>query len=62
MVPQLQVATKKLSTTRDEPFHLETKPTLSTKDVKSKPLSLEMFNKVASDLNTKGIINLQKYN
>ena len=59
LVPQLQVATKKPPTTIDEPLHLEPIPTPSAKDIKSKPLSLEMFNKVASDLNTKGIINLK---
>ena len=32
------------------------------KDITTEPLSLKLFNKVASDLNTKGIINLKKYN
>ena len=44
------------SSTIDEPLHLEPTPKLSAK------VLLEMFNKAASDLNTKGIINLKKYN
>ena len=47
------------SSTIDEPLQT---PKISAKDVKSEPVSLEMFNKAASDLNTKGIINLKKYN
>ena len=45
----------------DEPICLEPTPKLSAKDIKSKPVSLEMFNKAANDLNPKGIINLKKY-
>ena len=63
LVPQLQVTTTTPSTsTIDEPICLEPTPKLSAKDIKSKPVSLEMFNKAASNLNTKGIINLKKYN
>ena len=62
LVPQLQVATEIPSSTIDEPLCLEPTPKLSAKNVKSEPVSLEMFNKAASDLNTKGIINLKKYN
>ena len=62
LVLQLQVATTIPSSTIDQPLHLEPTPKLSAKDVKSKPVSLEMFNKAASDLNTKVIINLKKYN
>ena len=58
-----QIATTTPSTSAiDEPIHLETTSKLNAKDIKSKPVSLEMFNKPASDLNTKGIINLEKYN
>ena len=35
--------------------------TSTTTDYKSEPLSLEMFNCTATDLNEKGIINLKKY-
>ena len=35
--------------------------TSTTTDYKSKPLSLEMFNCAATDLNEKGVINLKKY-
>ena len=36
-------------------------PTSTTTDYKSEPLSLEMFNCTATDLNEKGVINLKKY-
>ena len=62
MVPQLQVSTDKPSTTVDVPLHLESTPKLSAKDIKSEPLSLEMFGQAASDLDTTGLINLKKYN
>ena len=35
--------------------------TSATSDYQSKPISLEMFNRAASDLNEKGIINIKKY-
>ena len=35
--------------------------TSSATNYKSKPLSLEMFNHAATDLNEKGVINLKKY-
>ena len=42
--------------------HMEPLPSTSTAtDYKSKPLSLEMFNHAATDLNEKGVINLKKY-
>ena len=44
------------------PIQLDSSPKLSSKEIKSRPLSLEMFNCAASDLDTKGIINLKKYN
>ena len=63
MVPKLQMETAKPSNTASIPFHsfqLEPSPMTST-DVKTGPLSLEMFNCTATDLNDKGIINLKKY-
>ena len=61
LVLQLQVATTTPSrSTIDESIHLEPAPKL--KDVIPKLVSLEMFNKAASDLNKKGVINLKKYN
>ena len=39
-------------------YKSETK-TNSQEDI-TKPMSLEMFNKAVSDLNTKGVINLKK--
>ena len=35
--------------------------TSTTPDYKSGPISLEMFNRAAADLNDKGIINMKKY-
>ena len=53
LVLQLQVATKMPSSAIDETLHLEPTPKFSAKDIKSKPVSLERFNKAAIDLNTK---------
>ena len=62
LVLQVHVATEIPSSTIDEPLHLEPTPKLSAKDVKLEPVSLEMFNRAVSDLNTKVIINSKKYN
>ena len=47
------------------PFHsmpMEPQPSTSTPtDYKSGPISLEMFNCAATDLNDKGVINMKKY-
>ena len=63
-VPKLQMETTKPSTTISVPYHpsqLEPSPMTST-DFKTGPLSLEMFNHAATDLNEKGVINLRRYN
>ena len=60
MVPKLQMETEKPSTTMDIPFQLEPSP-INTTDIKTRPLSLEMFNHAVNDLNDKGVINLKKY-
>ena len=39
---------------------MDPSPSTST-DYKTKPLSLEMFNRAATDLNEKGVINLKRY-
>ena len=63
LVPTLQMnkppanATVPYHTTHMEPLP----STSTTTDYKSKPLSLEMFNCTATDLNEKGVINLEKY-
>ena len=63
LVPGLQIATTTPSTSKiDQTILLKPGPKQIPRDITTKPLSLEMFNKVASDLNTKGIINLKKYN
>ena len=56
------MATDKPSTTVDVPLQLDSSPKLSSNEIKSGPLSLEMFNCAASDLDTQGLINLKKYN
>ena len=43
------------------PVYSSQRPKQTPKDNITKPMSLEMFNKAVSDLNTKGIINLKKY-
>ena len=61
MVPKLHMETTKPSTTISAPYHpprLEPSPTTTT-DFKTGPLSLEMFNHAAMDLNEKGVINLK---
>ena len=63
LVPKLQMETTNPLTTISVPYHpsqLEMLPTAST-DYKSRPLSLEMFNCAATDLNEKGVINLKRY-
>ena len=61
LVPKLQM--EKPLTTIPVPYctsPLEPLPSTST-DYKTKPLSLEMFNRAATDLNEKGVINLKRY-
>ena len=61
LVPKLQL--EKLPTTISVPYcasHMDPMPSTST-DYKSKPLSLEMFNHAATNLNEKGVINLKRY-
>ena len=61
LVPKLQM--EKPPTTISVPYHmspLEPSPSTST-DYKTKPLSLEMFNHAATNLNEKGVINLKRY-
>ena len=61
LVPKLQM--EKLPTTISVPYHtspLEPLPSTST-DYKTELLSLEMFNRAATDLNEKGEINLKRY-
>ena len=64
-VPKLQMETKKPSTTISVPYHPSQLKPLSMKfqpDYKTGPLSLEMFNHAATNLNKKGVINLKRYN
>ena len=61
LVPKLQL--EKPPTTLSVPYrtsHMDPLPLTST-DYKTKPLSLEMFNCAATNLNEKGVINLKRY-
>ena len=63
LVPKLQMETTKPLTTIPvlyQPPKLKPLPT-SSSNYKSKPLSLEMFNHAATNLNEKGVINLKRY-
>ena len=61
LVPKLQM-TKPPPTFPYCATHMEPLPSTSTAtNYKSEPLSLEMFNCAATDLNEKGVINLKKY-
>ena len=55
------MAAEKPSTTMNIPLQLDSSLKLNPNDIKTGPLSLEMFNHAASDLDDKGIINLKKY-
>ena len=63
LVPKLYI--NKPSTNATVPYYatqMEPLPlTSTTTNYKTKPLSLEMFNCAATDLNEKGVINLKKY-
>ena len=61
LVPKLQM-TKPRPAVPYHATHMEPLPSTSAStDYKSEPLSLEMFNCTATDLNEKGVINLKKY-
>ena len=64
LVPKPQMETTKPSTTISIPYYSpQLEPSsITTTNVKTGPISLEMFNCAATDLNEKGIINLKKYN
>ena len=61
LVPKLQM-TKPPPAAAYHITPVEPQPSTSTAtDYKSEPISLEMFNHAATDLNDKGIINIKKY-
>ena len=60
LVPKLQMNKPLANISVPYQTHMEPLPSTST-DYKSEPLSLEMFNRAATDLNEKGVINLKKY-
>ena len=61
LVPKLQMETTKPSTTISIPYHpSQLEPSsITTTNVKTGPISLEMFNRATTNLNEKGIINLK---
>ena len=59
-VPKLQMNKPLANISVSYQTHIKPLPLTST-DYKSKPLSLEMFNCAATNLNEKGVINLKKY-
>ena len=69
LIPRLQVATSSPSTSAvTQPVHIVWGPVYKTQKIKHapeentvEPVSLEMFNKAATDLDTKGVIDLNKY-
>ena len=66
LVPKLQMETTKPPTTAPvlyQPPKLKPLPITSTAatDYTPEPLSLEMFNQAATNLNEKGVINLKRY-
>ena len=61
LVPKLQM-TKSLPAIPYHTASMDPQPSTSTTpDYKSGPISLEMFNCAAADLNNKGVINMKKY-
>ena len=63
LVPKLQLEKPPTTVSVSVPYHashMEPLPSTST-NYKSKPLSLEMFNRAATNLNEKGVNNLKKY-
>ena len=69
LIPRLQVATSSPSTSAvTQPVHIVQGPVYKTQRIKHTPeentvesVSLEMFNKATTDLDTKGVIDLKKY-
>ena len=64
LVPKLQMETTKPSTTISIPYQpSQLEPSsITTTNMKTGPVSFEMFNHATTNLNEKGIINLKKYN
>ena len=52
---------EKPSTSTNVPLQLDSSLKFKTTDMKTGPLSLEMFNHTTTDLGEKGEINLKKY-
>ena len=69
LIPELQVTPSSPSTSAmSQPIHLVQGPVYksqrtrhTSEDETTEPVSLEMFNNAATDLDTKGVINLRRY-
>ena len=69
LIPRLQVTPSSPSTSAvPQPAHFVQGPVYkgqrtkhTSEDETNEPISLEMFNKAATDLESKGVINLRKY-
>ena len=62
LIPKLQMAPSSPSTsTVPQPVYRNQRSKHTSEDDTTKPASLEMFTKTATDLDTKGVINLQRY-
>ena len=66
LIPRLQVTTSSPSTSAvtqpvQEPVYKSQRTKHTSEEDTIEPVSLEMFNKAAIDLDTKGVINLRKY-
>ena len=69
LIPRLQVTPSSPSTSAvSQPVHLVQRPVYQSQRAKhtseeetTEPVLLEMFNKTATDLDTKGVINLRRY-
>ena len=61
MVPKLQIPKSPPAIPYRAPPMEPLPSTSAATDYHSKPISLEMFNCAAADLNDKGVINLKKY-
>ena len=69
LIPRLQVTPSSPSTSAvsqqvhlvQEPVYKSQRTRHTSEDETTEPVSLEMFNKAAADLDTKGVINLRRY-
>ena len=62
LIPKLQVASSSPSTSMvPQPIYKDQRLKHTPENKTTEPISLEMFNKAAMDLESKGVINLKRY-